>query len=110
MASIHKDPKSSFYRIMFRYGGKQFQKSLDTKDEKTAEGMKGKIELILRELEHGRKHLPTGADLWEFLKTDGQRLEKVKAPTVVTLTDLFERYLTEMPAGTMEASGSPLMT
>lgn len=102
MPSLHQDPKSKRYRVMFRYGGRQYQKGLKTTDEQEANGLKGRIELTLLELERGRKTLPPGADLWEFLKSDGQRTQKVEAPNVVTLLTLFEQFESEMPAGAME--------
>jgi len=102
VASIHRDPQSKTYRIMFRYGGKQYQKTLKTTDAAKAEQMKSRVEEVLDELDRGRKTLPEGADLWEFLKSDGQRTQKVEAPTVLTLEQLFDRYVAEMPRGTME--------
>ncbi|MDB5307108.1 MAG: site-specific recombinase XerD [Gemmataceae bacterium] len=104
MPSIHRDPKSKTFRIMFRYGGRQYQKSLKTTDQATAEMLKGKIELTLRELELGRRSLPEGADLWEYVESDGHRTGKAEAPRVVTLEHLFSRYESEMPPGTMEAN------
>lgn len=89
---------------MFRYGGKQYQKSLKTTDRTKAEQMLSRVEEVLDELDRGRRVLPEGADLWEFLRSDGQRTRKVEAPTVVTLDQLFTRYEQEMPPGTMEAS------
>jgi hypothetical protein len=72
-ASIHRDSKSKNYLLMFRYSGKQYQKSLKTTDEVTAELLKGKIKLTILELERGRRTLPEGSDLWEFLESDGLR-------------------------------------
>ena len=37
MASISLDPGTGFYRIQFRFGGRQFQRSLKTGDESKAE-------------------------------------------------------------------------
>ena len=63
MASIHRDQDSGVYRVMYRDGGKQFQKSLKTTDEGEAERLKNGIETTLLELDRGRKVLPDGADL-----------------------------------------------
>src|SRR5688500_3900007 len=102
MASLTRDPNSGIYRVHFRYGGKQYQKSLKTADGGEAEALKGSIELTLLELERARKTIPEGADLWEFVRSDGKRTGKVEAPRVVTLEQLFDRYVQEMPVGTME--------
>ncbi len=104
MASIHRDPRTNSFLLMFRYGGKQYRKSLKTADERKAEKMKARVEEVLDELDRGRKSLPEGADLWEFLKSDGQRTKKVEAPTVVTLDQLFARYEQDMPPGATEAN------
>jgi integrase len=104
VATISQDTASKKYRIHFRFGGKQFQKSLKTTDETEANAALGRIELTLRELETGRMTLPEGADFWTFVFTDGERTQKVAAPTVVTLGEMFDRYEQEMPAGTMEAN------
>jgi hypothetical protein len=104
VATISQDPASKKYRIHFRFGGQQFQKSLKTSDEKEARAALGRIELTLRELENGRMTLPEGADFWTYVFTDGQRTQKVTAPTVVTLSEMFDRYEQEMPAGAMEGS------
>jgi hypothetical protein len=104
LASLHRDPKSKTFRVMFRYGGKQYQKSLKTTDQAEAEALKGKIEVTLLELERGRKTLPSDADLWQFVISDGQRTQKTQAPTVFTLDGLFSRYEEEMPPGTLEAN------
>lgn len=104
MATISQDPASKKYRIHFRFGGKQFQKSLKTTDQKEAEAALGRIDLTLRELENGRMTLPEGADFWTYVFTDGQRTQKVAAPTVVTLAEMFDRYEQEMPPGAMEGN------
>ncbi len=102
MASVHRDPRTNKFLLMFRHGGKQYRKSLKTADQAKAEQMLSRVEEVLDELDRGRKTLPEGADLWEFLKSDGQRSQKAVAPTVLTLEQLFARYEAEMPAGTME--------
>jgi integrase len=102
MASIKKDPISGNYRIHFRYGGKQFQKSLKTCDEVEAKALLGRIELMLRELGNGRKVVRPGADFWEYVFSDGTRTQKADAPVTTTLEQLFMRYEQEMPEGAME--------
>jgi integrase len=93
---------------MFRYGGRQFQRSLKTKDPKKADALKGKIELTLLELEQGRLMLPPEADIAEFVISDGRRSSNPQAAAVVTLADLFARYERGIPPGNME--GNSLLT
>lgn len=102
MASLSQNSKSKCFYIHFRYGGRQFHKSLKTRDEIDATELKGRIEFTLRDLIVGRKSLPDDADLWQFLLSDGQHKQKIKAPSVLTLEKLFTRYEEEMPPGAME--------
>jgi len=104
VASIHRDPSSGVYRIMFRLGGRQYHRSLKTTDLREAEALKGRIEYTLRDIDLERKVLPPGADVWQFLWTDGQRTKKAVAPDAITLDQLFTRYEEEMPPGTQEAN------
>jgi hypothetical protein len=57
VSSLSRD-KSGNYHVHFRFGGRQHHKSLKTSDLKTAEGMKGRLDLTLRDLELGRLVLP----------------------------------------------------
>ena len=68
MASIHRDPRTNTFLLMFRYGKKQYRKSLNTKDEAEAEGLRGRVLTTLLELKRGRRTLPPDADIWEFLR------------------------------------------
>lgn len=99
MAGLTKDDKSGMYRIHFRYGGKQFQKSLKTTDEREAEARKGAIEVTLLDLERGRLMIPQGADFWEFVKTDGKRNKKLVLANSLSLKGLFDWYFSSLPDG-----------
>ena len=90
MASVRPDPQTGIYRIHFWYGGRQFQQSLKTTSEQKARTMKGQIEETLLDLERGRLILPSGADFWEFVKTDGKRDSKPVMQKGMTL--VLQRY------------------
>src|SRR5262249_5892615 len=75
-----------------------------TTDREEAEAVKGRIELTLLDLKRGRLTLPPDADFWQFVLSDGKLTQKVEAPTVLPLDQLFTRYEEEMPPGTMEAN------
>jgi integrase len=102
MASLSRD-QSGNYHIHFRYGDRQYHKSLKTADEKTAVGTKGRIELTLRDLELGRLVLPAGADFWQFVLSDGKLNNKPRVDKPMTLGDLFEWYFANQTAGAKEA-------
>lgn len=104
MASIHRDPRNDNFLLMFRYGSKQYRKSLKTTDADEADALKGKVEVVLLELERGRRTLPPDADIWQFLISDGQRTQKTEAPTVTSLEQLFGQYEAGLPPGAMEAN------
>src|SRR3954452_9081242 len=93
MAWLDFDTASKRFRIAFRYGGRQYKKSLKTKDRKEAETIKGGVEKTLMRLEQGLLELPSGADLLTFLLSDGKTTEKPGAPEVFTLQNLVDRYL-----------------
>jgi integrase len=96
--------KSGVWNILFRYGGKQYHKSLEVRDEEEAALLKARVELRLRNLKLGVIDLPQGGDIWEFLKSDGKRSSKVQAPEVSTLDALFTRYEQGLPKGALEAN------
>jgi hypothetical protein len=99
MAAIYADGKTGIYRIHFWYGGRQHQKSLKTTEEKKANSMRARIEETLHDMERGRISLPADGDLWEFLKTDGQRDRKLLVRSGATLTELFDWYFGSLPEG-----------
>jgi hypothetical protein len=103
MAGLHKDPASGFYRIQFRYGGRQFNKSLKTKDEREAESIRGRVDETLSLLQRGRITIPDGADVGLFILSDGKVTAKPVAEplqdaTALTLGKLIDTYLASPPA------------
>jgi hypothetical protein len=52
MASL--ELQKGWYRIVFRYDGKKYQRALETQSKKEAEGQKHRIEENLKLLERGR--------------------------------------------------------
>lgn len=91
MASLTRHPRSNYWSIKFRFGGKQSCKSLHT--EKEAERLRGVIERTLADMERGRLVCPPEADFWAFVQSDGKLSTKPAAPTrAATLSDLFNAY------------------
>ena len=82
------------YRLIFRYGGRKFSRSLKTKDAKEAEAVRVRVEENLKLLERGRLELPPEADLVAFLLSDGKiaarpRPEEVRRLALGQLLDLY---------------------
>jgi hypothetical protein len=91
MASTHLNP-SGVYSISFRYAGRQFMKSLKTKSQEQANRQRVRIEGTLLDMERGRLVLPEGAELWQFVLSDGRRTHAAKIVKAITLGNLFVKY------------------
>jgi integrase len=102
MASLKLE--NGVYHLYFRYGGRQFHRSLDTAKEKDARHRQSSVERTLDELKWGRKALPPGADLWEFLQSDGGRTGKPVVERAVTLAELFDAHFSGQTPGAKEAN------
>ncbi len=105
MASIEKRGKS--YRIIFRFEGQRYTRSLHTRCEKTALGALHRLEDNLRRTELGTLAVPESVDPAEFLLSDGTGKEpakKVERSKVRTIGQLCEAYLESMPDGAIEAN------
>lgn len=92
---------SGKYRIIFSFGGCRFYASLKTSKRDKAESDLNRLEENLRDLERGRINLPPGADLPQFLLSDG-RVQSKPVYERLTLGELFESYEKNFPAGAKE--------
>ena len=110
MASIYQDEKSKVYRILFRFGKppKQFHKSLDTTDQKEAEGLEGRVEDTLRAIEQGWLTVPPHADFWQFVFSGGKLEAKPSVQEVLTLDKLFTKFFRAQHPLVREAGGTGL--
>lgn len=66
-ASIQCDRASGRYRIKFRFGGVEYQRSTKTPDRRTAEAVKARVEETLCLLTLGRLEVQDGADVAAFV-------------------------------------------
>ncbi len=83
MASLEK--RNGNYRVVFRFGGRKFSRSLKTRNDKAATACLARLEDNLRRLELGTLDIPVDADPASFLLSDGKRNGQVRLPDVVTL-------------------------
>ena len=104
MSTIYADPKSGTFRILFRFGGKQYHKSLLTEDETKAASLQAAIDETLHDLKRGRLFLPPDADFWAFVFSGGKLTQAAAAPEMLTLGGLFSRYEELLPPGALEAN------
>ena len=104
MASL--EVRKGIYRIAFRFGGRQFKRTLKTDKERAAIAALARVDDNLRRLELGQVVLPPGADITTFILSDG-RVEKrsvLKAIGFSTLGALLDEFLRTLPAGSFEAT------
>jgi integrase len=102
MASLEKRPHG--YRVVFMFRGEKFAKSLHTKEVKQAHSSLARLEDTLRRVELGTLIIPDEADVATFLLSDGNLAAKPKTEKPLTLTELFDAYFANLPAGANEAT------
>jgi len=103
MAWIQKD-RSDNYHVCFRLGGHKFKRSLKTANDSQAESVKGRIEENIRLVERGILTIPPGADVPDFLLSDGKVTKPIEIPTNITLESLIGQYETAVSGGAVEES------
>jgi integrase len=102
MASLEN--RNSSFRIVFRFAGQKYSRSLRTRSEKAAQASLARLEDNLRRLELGTLQLPDDSDVASFLLSDGQQRSKPKKATIRTLQHLCDRFLKSIPEGALEES------
>lgn len=100
MASLEKRPHG--YRVVFMFGGEKIARSLQTKDPKQAKATLARMEDTLRRIELGTLPIPEGTDIATFLLSDGNLTAKPRHEKPLTLTQIFDAYFANLPAGANE--------
>jgi integrase len=106
MASLDQDRSGNFL-VMFRWSGKQYHRSIGTRDPRQAKSHLVLIENTLSDLKVGRLVMPPDADPAEFVISNGTRTRKPQAEpkaepkpapaNPVTLGEMLDRYAAEPP-------------
>lgn len=102
MASLEN--RNGSYRVVFRYAGRKFSRSLETSHLIEARASVARLEDNLRRLELGLLLLPEGVDLAAFLLSDGRIVSKPRVSGIQTLEELLHCYFAQVPAGSLEES------
>lgn len=102
MATLEK--RGSSFRIVFWIAGQRYSRSLKTRNEREAFAAQVRLEDNLRRHELGLLSAPEGADLADFLLSDGRGTSKPERPALRTLGDLFDAYFQSLPEGALEAT------
>src|SRR4051812_49082335 len=93
MANAIRDPRTGKFRVFFRLGKRQFNKTLRLENERAAERLCALIEETIQDLTRGRLVIPEGADPATFILSGGKATEKSGSPArPMTLGDLFAHY------------------
>lgn len=93
MANAIFNPKTGKFRVFFRVGKQQFNKTLRLDNERAAERLCALIEETIQDLARGRLAIPEGADPVTFILSGGKATDKLAAaPKPTTLGDLFACY------------------
>jgi integrase len=103
MAGIQKYPSGHFH-VCFRFSGRKYNRSLETKDETEARDLAGRIRDNIRLVDRGLLTIPPGADVPDFLLSDGKVTGPVEMPHVTTLQELIDRYEKTISGGAVEDS------
>jgi integrase len=100
MASLEQ--RGNRFRVVFRYAGEKYSRSLRTKDEKAANASLARLEDNLRRLELGTLMPPDDVDLAEFLISDGRMSHNRRRSEIRRLDKLFDAYVSSLPNGSVE--------
>ena len=102
MASLEK--RNDSYRIVFRFGGRKFSRSLKTTDEKSAALSLARLEDNLRRLELGTLTIEPDDDVVAVLLSSGRISRRPQASRVETIESLLDQHLANIPEGSIEAN------
>ena len=97
MPSLRQDPDCGIFRIRFRFAGKAYNRSIRTKDPKTANSILGRVEETIRLIEHGRLEIPPKIDPAVFILSDGKTTTVQSKSKAISLKNLFAEYLERLP-------------
>ena len=93
MANLVK--KGNTFVVRFRFGGKEYKKSLKTSCQKDAAAAQRSVEVTIHRLLTGQLAVPVGIDAGDFIVSGGTLQPEVEVPVVIfpTTRALIESYL-----------------
>ncbi|MCA9159220.1 MAG: site-specific integrase [Planctomycetales bacterium] len=100
MASL--ELRNENYRVVFRYGGQKFARSLRTSDQQQAVLALARLEDNLRRLELGTLAIRDGADIPTVLLSSGASQQRPSVKRVPLLGELLDLYLGSIPDESLE--------
>lgn len=100
MASLER--RADRFRLVFRFGGRRFSRSLRTKSDKAANACLARLEDNLRRVELGTLELPNGVDIASFLISDGRLNDRPKAKPAYSIEMLLDEYQSSVDGESLE--------
>jgi integrase len=112
MASFDFDPKNSRARFFFRYGGRQFNKTLSVKNDREADRLRALIEETIVDLVRGKLTMPPDADPASFILSGGKVATRPQVvsnsfqepPPPSTLRHVLDTYAATLTPGSKESN------
>lgn len=105
MASLRLSKGGDGYLMIFRFGGKQFSRSIGTDDPKEAEARRKRVDATLHDLKTGKLPIPEDCpDVATFILSDGKATAGAKLVKHTTLKELWDRYRAETPETAKEVT------
>ncbi|GAB5407463.1 MAG: hypothetical protein Aurels2KO_56940 [Aureliella sp.] len=109
MATLEK--RGKMYRIIFRFGGERFTRSLNTDRESAARLALAQVEENIRNVELGLLSIEEGDDVPSVLLSSGERKRKAK-PTAMrspTVFSILDQYVGAIPQNSIEANSLDML-
>lgn len=100
MASL--ELRNGNYRVVFRFGGQKFGRSLKTSDKRQADLALARLEDNLRRAELGTLTIFDGADIPTMLLSSGANQQRPKLKRAPLLGELLDLYLESIPEDSLE--------
>jgi integrase len=88
--------RGNWFRVIFRFNGKRYAKTLNTQDAKKASILKGGIEKTILLLQQNLLRIPEGTDVLTFIVNGGEVPTDVPSPTK-PIEPVPERNVVRMP-------------
>lgn len=98
------EARNGHFRVVFRFGGQKFSRTLRTADPTAARAAVARLDDNLRRAELGTLVIPEDADIASFLLSDGRKVGRAEAPPIRTLKQLCDAFFDAIPAGSVEDS------
>lgn len=86
------------FRVVFRFQGKTWKKTLKTKSEKTAEHLRTSVDELLGLVDRGVVQVPEGVDIPDFFASGGRVTRRVALPPkTLGLAVLMDQFFASLP-------------